>query len=71
MMTTKILDKLSVFAISITLFLFSTQIFAKSKNIVLVHTSFNWSNAVVEQIKGFKETMGNDFVFVDLLLDTN
>ena len=69
MITTKILDRLSVFTISITLILFSSQIFAKSKNIVLVHTGFNWSNAVLEQIKGFKETMGNDFVFVDLLLD--
>jgi len=65
----KFISKICIFIVSIALFLFSPQIFSKTKNIVLVHTSLNWSNLVLEKTKGFKETMGNEFVFIDLLLD--
>ncbi|MCJ8338259.1 MAG: hypothetical protein MJK10_07295 [Pseudomonadales bacterium] len=71
MITIKILDKSVIFFMALVLFISSSETFAKTKNIVLVHTSFNWSNVVLDQIKGFKETMGNEFVFVDLLLDIN
>jgi len=69
MISIKFISKVFIFIVSISIFFSSMQLFAKAKNVVLVHTSLNWSNVVLEKIKGFKETMGNEFVFIDLLLD--
>ena len=42
MITIKVLDKRVIFFLTLVIFLSSPEIFARTKNIDLVHTSFNW-----------------------------